>query len=181
MRTKSLIDIRPVVVTHFATLRDSSTRLRKRDIAEQFVVPITAGTLAAVLGFEVSGTISVALLTLSGIFAAFFFQLSVQILNRAAEWAEGNPEGGVGANQYAQLLETLAANSVYAALIATSAAGAALAAGVSECGWTESIAVALVIALTAHLIITLLLVAVRVFLLTRGRLNAALTYRNPNQ
>lgn len=181
MGTKSLIDIRPIVVTHYSTLRDSSTKLRRRDIAEQFLVPIAAGLVAVFLEFEVSVTVSVALLTLSGIFAAFFFQLSVQILNRAAEWAEGDPPAGASANQYAQLLEVLGSNSAYAALIATLSACAALAAGISTRGWTESIAVALVIALTTHLVITLLLVSVRVFLLMRARLNAVLTRRDSNR
>lgn len=180
MGTKSLINIGPVIVTHYTTLRDSSTRLQVRDIVEQFIVPTAAGFLAVLLGLEVSGTMSIALLTLSGIFAAFFFQLSVQILNRASEWAEGNPQTGAGANQYAQLLEVLAANAVYAAFIATLLACAALAAGISTSGWTESIAVGLVMMLTAHLLITLLLVAVRVFLLTRARLNTALTRRDSN-
>ena len=143
-------------------------------------MPAGVGVTVSFIEFTVSTTISVALLTLSGIFSAFFFQLSVQLLNRAAEWAESNPETGKSANEYAHLLEVLGANSAYAALVATGAACAALATAITRDGWPESVTVGIAVALATHLIVTLLLVAARVFLLTKARLNAAVAGRSPN-
>lgn len=175
MGSKSKLDPRPILTGHLATLSDESGRLGRRDVAEQYVLPVLGGIVATVLEVKISGTTAAAILTLAGIFAAFFFQLSVQLLDRAADWAESDPMPGPETTRYALLLEELSANTTYAALAATLTAAAALAVGISTSGWLERVSAALTVALLAHLAATLLLVAARVFLLTRARLNAART------
>lgn len=178
MSTKSRLNPRPIIAGHLATLRDPNTGFRLRDITEQFLLPLVVGAAAAICGIKVSGTTAAALLTLAGIFAAFFFQLSVQLLDRAAAWAESDPQPGPETTRYALLLEDLSANTTYAALIAALAAIAALAVGISNAGWPERLCAGIAGAMLVHLATTLFLVATRVFLLTRARLNAARAGRN---
>lgn len=175
MGSKSKLDPRPILVGHLETLSDGTSRVRRRDIVEQYLVPVLAGIGAFILGIKISSTTAAAILTLAGIFAAFFFQLSVQLLDRAADWAEGDPTPGPETTRYALLLEELSANTTYAALVAAMTSAAALAVGISDSGWMERASAAVTVALLAHLATTLLLVATRVFLLTRARLNSART------
>ena len=178
MGSRSRLDPRPVLVGHLATLRSDAGRLQARDLVEQYGVPIAAGVGAAIIDVQISGTTAAAILTLAGIFAAFFFQLSVQLLDRAADWAESDPDPGPHTTKYARLLEELSANTTYAALVAAATSAVALAAGVSNAGWPERALATVTVALLAHLATTLLLVATRVYLLTRARLNAARTGRD---
>lgn len=178
MRSRSRLDPRPVVAGHLRALSGEAGGVTRRDLLEQVGVPVGVGVVAAYMGLEISGTTAAAILTLSGIFAAFFFQLSVQLLDRAANWAEGDPAPGRDTSEYARLLEDLSASTTYAALVATLCSAAALAVGITQQGWQERVLAALVVGLLAHLATTLLLVAVRVYLLTRARLNRARTGRD---
>lgn len=178
MGGKSRLDPRPILVGHLTTLRSDTGGLHVRDVVEQFVVPAGFGVGAAVIGVGISGTTAASILTLAGILAAFFFQLSVQLLGRAANWAENDPPPGPHTTRYALLLEELSANTTYAALVAAATSAAALAVGVSNAGWPERTFAAIAIGFLAHLATTLLLVATRVFYLTRARLNAARTGRD---
>lgn len=172
---KSLIRLKPVIVFHYSTLRDPRSLPRLRDFAGFLFTPAALGVLAAILRIKISSTTAAALVTVTGILAAFFFQLSVQLLNRAADLALSNPTPSRETTDYASLLKLLSANAVYSALMAVAASTFALLAGISSCGWTETLFVSLTVFLCAHLAWTLMLIASRVFLLTQARLIFART------
>lgn len=138
-------------------------------------MPAITGTIVGILGIKISQTTSTALLIVTGIFAAFFFQLSVQLLDRAANWADTTPDPKPSTSQYASLLEGLSANSIYAALIAVLATLSIVFTIITHAKSIHVTLAAASTALLAHLAMTLLLVASRVFSLTRARLNAART------
>ena len=175
---RSLLRLRPILREHFLTLRYPRGSPHLRDYLGLLVMPMALGLIAAIAGVTISGTTAAALATVTGILAAFFFQLSVQLLNRAAELAHSNPEPNRQTSEYAVLLMTLSANTLYSALVSVSAVVAALLAEIVSNGWSETALVYITITITAHLLWTMLLVISRVFHLTRERLNVARTGDN---
>ena len=172
---RSKIRLDPIVKSHYQTLRDETGKIPRSDFAQHFIIPLSSGSIIGAIGAEISMPTSIALLTLAGIFAAFFFQLGVQLLERAASWADEGPDPGPNTSRYAMLLEELSANSTYASLIAALSAILTLIAGIISGGWYGQTAAALAVMILAHLAVTLLYVISRVFLLTRARLIAVRT------
>lgn len=165
----------PVVLTHFRGFRGPSKAIRGRDILEQAIVPLVVGAATILLEVELSEPISAGILAITGVASAFCFHLSIQLLDRAANWAESSPTPGRDTTTYASLIEELSANTLYAAYIAALAAVAAFLAGITEDGWPERVLVCISAVVTVHFAVTLMLVMARVFLLTRARLNIART------
>ena len=168
MKSRSSLSPQPVIVTHVRALLDSSTSRRRRLVFEQYLIPVVGGAISLVLDLNFSEFIGIALLTVSGILAAFFFQLSIGILSRAASWSEGSPPPSRDSTDYALLLEELSANTLYSGLVAILCAAAALGAGISTGGWYERLLVTITVVLTIHLLTTILFVSNRVFFLTRS-------------
>ncbi len=171
----SKINPSPIVRSHLKVLVDGNGRWSARDYLEQFGIPVAVGLALWIADVSISTGTGTAILTLSGLFAAFLFQLTVQLLDRAADWAQSDPDPGLPTSHYAGLLEELSASAGYASIISATTASAALAVVISQKGWPEHLLAAITVTLLVHLAFTLLLVARRVFLLTRERLNAART------
>src|SRR5437879_1361516 len=133
----SKIDPAPIVAGHFATLVGSDGRPQTRDYIEQAGIPIAAGLGAGLGNAAISATTGAAILTLAGLFAAFLFQLTIQLLDRAADWAESSPAPSPATSRYADLLGELSANTGYAALVAGLTASVGLVAGLIPSGLIE--------------------------------------------
>lgn len=166
---------RPILITHFRSFRDANRRRRYRDLLEQVAFPLACGACAIIAKIELSEATSAGILAITGVASAFCFQLGVQLLDRAANWAENRPEPGPDTTEYAALIEELSANTMYAAYVAGLAGITAFSAGVTDKGWPERTLVCATAIVTAHFLVTLMLVIARVFLLTRARLNIART------
>lgn len=165
----------PVVLTHFRGFRGPRKTIRGRDILEQVVVPLVLGAVSIFLEIELSEPMSAGILAITGIASAFCFHLSIQLLDRAANWADSSPTPGHDTTTYASLIEELSANTLYAAYVAALAAVAAFLAGITEDGWPERMLVCVAAVLAVHFVVSLMLVMARVFLLTRARLNISRT------
>jgi hypothetical protein len=163
------------VAAHLDTLVDASGHPSRKDLAQQIAPAIAAALFSVVGRVHLSSGTSVAILTIAGLFAAFLFQLTIQILDRAASWSESHPEPSEATSRYASLLEEMSANAAYASLIAALTAVGALAAVARGKGWESLATAAFVLALLVHLGTTLLMVLRRVFLLSRARLLTART------
>ncbi|HEX6680593.1 MAG TPA: hypothetical protein VF063_08110 [Gaiellaceae bacterium] len=114
------------------------------------------------------------LLTASGLLAALFFGVMLQISQRAMEWADTRPRPSADTSFHATYLKELAANSGYAALVCIAAAIAYVVASTGG-QWQLRVASAVGLALGSHLILILLMVMKRVFALTDERLRRART------
>lgn len=171
----SKINPAPIIEGFRKTLVFTDGRISLRDRIQQYVMPLSVGLISALLQLELSTNIGIAILTLSGLFSAFLFQLTIQVLERAASWNDTRPLPGPETSRHANLLAELSANAAYAALISAATAVAALLASITSSGGPEQIAVVLTLILLSHLGTTLLLVVRRVFLLTVERLNDART------
>ena len=177
MGARSRISPLPILVTHIETIRDSHGVLHVRDVVEHYAVPMIFGTIAFTLDFGISTRTVTALVTVTGLFAAFFFTLSINILGRAASLFETNPQPGRATTQYALLLEGLSANAHYSALVAILTSICVLIVGILRRGWADRIFTAVTVVLLVHLVVTILFVSIRVFLLTRSRIVRARTDR----
>ena len=165
----------PIVAGHFATLVGVNGRPQIRDYVQLVVLPLVAGGAAWFGHAAISTGTGSAILTLAGLFAAFLFQLSIQLLDRSASWAEADPPPGPATSRYAILLQELSANAGYASLVSGLTASLVLVAMLIPRGGIERIAAAAVVSVLLHLGVTLLLVATRTYLLTTTYLNAART------
>jgi hypothetical protein len=175
MRHQGKVSPLPILSGFAGTLVDTEGRRSKLDVFEQYVLPALIGLALLLWGPKIPPFLGGALLTLAGLFAAFLFSLTIQLLERASAWSESQPSPGPATSTYAILLGELSANAAYAALVSAAAAVAALAAAITTNGAGERITVALTAGLFAHLGTTMLLVLRRVFLLTRQRLTEART------
>lgn len=168
---QSRISPGPILITHFRSFSGANRKRRYRDILEQVFFPLACGAGVTTLEIALSKATSAGILAITGVASAFCFQLGVQLLDRAANWAENRPEPGPDTTKYALLIEELSANTMYAAYVAGLAGIAAFSAGVTEEGWPERTLVCTAAIVTAHFLVTLMLVMARVFLLTRARLS----------
>lgn len=169
----SKINPAPIVAGFIRTLVDDEGKPSRRDQLEQYVLPLLCGLLAGINHVRLSEAIAIAILTLASIFAAFLFQLTIQLLDRAATWADQRPPPGPSTSEHADLLEELSANAGYASMVSGITGVAALVSTVPMNRWLEVAVSTATIVLLAHLGTALLLVIRRVFLLTKSRLNAA--------
>jgi hypothetical protein len=171
-RRESKIDPAPIVRAHLATLIDAASRRRRlQDYIEQYLTPLAVGLGAWWLDITISAGTGAAILTLAGLFAAFLFQLIIQLLDRAAGWAEIRPAPGPATSRHALLLGELSANAAYASLVAAVTACLSLGVAVTSAGWEERLLGALTLGMLAHLGTTLMMVTRRVYLLTVRRLS----------
>lgn len=176
-------DLTDIVRFHlYAVTRSSNDRsfpdrppIKSLVVVREMCLPLMIGCLSAVWGLSISAQLAASLVVVTGVLAAFFFQVSIQVLVRAASWVMSVEERSDDGYEYARLLHDLAASSSYAALISVSCALAAVGAGISSCGWNERLFVGMSLGLISHLLLTLVLVLVRVFLLTRGRILRVVT------
>ncbi|HEC09681.1 MAG TPA: hypothetical protein ENI86_08970 [Acidimicrobiales bacterium] len=175
LRHDSKIDPTPIIKGHFAAFAGNNHKGWVRDLTEQIALPAVGGFLAWFFGFSISAATGAAILTVTGLFAAFLFQLSIQLLDRSATWSESHPAPGQHTSEYASLLEELSANTAYAVLVAALTLVAAFGASIAQDGWAETFLTSATVVLLLHLATTLLLVFRRVFLFTRARLVAART------
>lgn len=175
---RSLLHLGLIVGQHYRTLRAPNVGPTVRDLLGLLILPAALGSMAAVSGVKISIATSAALVTVTGILAAFFFQLSVQLLNRAADLAHSDAGPSRQTSEYADLLMTLSTNAVYSALVSVAASVSALSAGIVSCGWPETLVVCSTTIICTHLLWTLLLVISRVYHLTRERLIVARTNNN---
>lgn len=171
---ESKLDPTPYLKMHVRSFVQNE-HVRARDVLEQYLLPVGAGVAAFAFSVNISAPTGIAMLTLAALFAAFLFQLVIQLLDRAAAWADARPEPGPSTSRYADLLQELSGNAAYASFVSALASASALAVAISSKGLAEHILAGAAIALFAHLATTLLLVARRVFLLTVARLNDART------
>lgn len=167
----SKISPEPIVTSHFKTLIDNRTGAQRvQDLAEQVGVPGSLGVVAGLTQIRFTSVTAGAILTVTGVFAAFLFQLSIQLLDRASSWLDARPKPSPSTSRHALLLGELSSNAAYAALVAAATTGLTLALTISSFGWQTRLATAATVAALAHLAMTMLLVLRRVFLLTRARL-----------
>ena len=152
-------------------------RITRSGILREATVPILCGACVGVLDVSISPSLAGSIVIVSGILAGFFFQLSMQTLERAASWAEGN--NYTGTSVYGLLLQDLSASSSYAALVSVVCTGVSIAVGISSAGWNERILAGLCAAMVVHLALTFVLVLVRVFSVTRSRLLVSLNGEAP--
>lgn len=166
---------RKLIGAHYGTLVDRRTgRLRWQDHLLFEGVPAALVAASLVLQIELSSGVVAALLTVTGILAAFLFGAMLQVAERALDWSDLPPQQGPETSRHAQILHELASNSGYAALVSIAAALAFVVASVAT-GPVLVVATAIGLGLGAHLILVLLLVVVRVFSLTEERLRGART------
>lgn len=163
----------PVVSEHFATFRQSSARMKRKDLLEQLTPPLLLGSASVVFSAELSQTAAAGIVAATGVLSAFGFQLAVHLLHRAATWSDSGPAPSPETSQYASLIEELSANTIYASFVSGVSAILALAAGFLGGGWPERLMVGALTILLTHLVVTMTLLMTRVFLLTRAQLNNA--------
>lgn len=165
----------PIFEGQLATMTDEAGEVRRAAIVELGAPPLLVLVGAWFLDCTIDAVVGAAILTLAGLSAAFLFQLTIQLLDRAASWADTKPMPSKETSRYARLLEQLAANAAYAALVSAATAAAALTATVARSGLAERSTSAITLALLTHLAVVLLVVLVRTFLLTIARLRDART------
>jgi hypothetical protein len=179
-RADSKIDPGPIIKAHLGTLVDARTgNRRSADYVEQYALPVVAVGVAVLLDVRITVEGGAAILAFTGIFAAFMFQLTIQLLDRAATWADDHPPPGPATSRHASLLEELSANAAYAALVSLSATtvslGLAFSSRLPADGMLGVLLAAGAVGLLTHLGTTVLLITRRVFLLTQARLLDART------
>jgi hypothetical protein len=168
-------DLWGVISAHRKSLRDASTGSRRLQDSLFFEgVPVAAAGACILANVRLATGTSVGLLTTAGLLSAFLFGLMVQVLDRAATWAESNPEPGPETSWHARYLEELAANAGYASLISVVEAIVLVVASTTR-GWPLRAFSGVGVGLGCHLSLTLLMVMKRVFSLTQERLRVART------
>ena len=175
VQSKSKINPIPIVSGFLRTLVEDDGRRNLRDYVEQYVVAFIGGAVVVWQEVDLPGQVKAGALAISALFAAFLFQLTIQLLERSASWVDNAPEPGAETTQHAKLLEELSANSAYAALVSALVSSASLVSIVANTGWSGRIIGGLLVASFIHLSAAMLLVLRRVFLLTQERLNTART------
>lgn len=168
-------DPRPIIVAHHGTYIDVRTgRPRWQDYALLDGVPVAVTGVLLWRNLHLSKVASVGLLTVAGLLSAFFFGLMLEVADRAASWADSQPERGQATSAHATYLAELAANAGYAALVSIAVAVAFVVASTSH-GWLLRSVIALGLGLGVHLVLTLVMIMKRVFNLTLQRLRIART------
>ncbi|HEX5989817.1 MAG TPA: hypothetical protein VFY75_06375 [Solirubrobacterales bacterium] len=161
-----------LVKEHYRTLRDRRTdESRWQDYAWFLIGPAVVYVVACIIGLELPEGASAGLLTASGVLAAFFFGVMLQVAQRALEWSESNPEKGRDTSWQADFLTQIAANAGYAVIVSLIAAAVLVAVLITEgAGLANVLLSALALALCVHLALMLSMVLVRIYALTSDRL-----------
>lgn len=161
-----------LVVEHYRTLRDRRTdESRWQDYVWFLLVPAGVFAGGCVLGIELPEGASAGLLTASGVLAAFFFGVMLQVAQRALDWSESRPPKGKDTTWQADFLTQIAANAGYAVLVSLAAAVVLVAVLITEGHRLASVLLsALALALCVHLALMLSMVLIRIYALTSDRL-----------
>lgn len=183
-RPSGKVSPRPILVAHLQTLVDGTHgRPHVADFVILYGVPVVVSVLAAwrAPDLKIGEGLAAALLAVAGLFGAFLFQLSIQLLNQAATWADTHPTPSAHTSTYADRLGGLAANTSYACFVSIVTVAVVTAAAIIVEGAWETLVVAAVIALLVHLALTLLMILRRVFLLSSERITQARTGASPKK
>lgn len=176
------VDVSPVVLEHYRTLRNARTgRVAPTDLAVLVGLPVVAGALVLAAGVRVHSVIVVA--SAVSVFAALLFGLLAALLNMVIQAAGQAREGGPseGTRRQARVVAEFGANVGYAVLVAIVAAAVlvvvALGVAPDEDGVQRAppAVSAVITAVLAHLGLTLLMVLKRVFMILRGEAVTART------
>lgn len=168
-----------LIQAHYRTLRDASTgKTRWQDYALFLGFPSFVYVLCIILETELPPEASAGLLTATGVLAAFFFGVVLQVAQRAMDLADrmvepGNAKPTKATNWQIEFLKEIAASAGYACLISVFAAAVSLAALVTTTKWLFVVFCALGIALGIHLLLLLAMVLSRVYALIVRRLRTA--------
>jgi hypothetical protein len=153
-------------------VRTGQPRWQDRLTFEGWPVAVFGGCLA--LNVRLNSGASAGLLTVTGLLGIFLFGVVVQLSARAMDLADARPEPGPATSEHAIYLEELAANAAYASLVCIFAAVVFVVASIGS-HWVLRISSALGLAISAHLVLVLMMVMKRVFALTQERLRRART------
>jgi hypothetical protein len=137
-------------------------------------LPLAVLVACWTIGVTLPAGASVGLLTVAGLLSAFLFGVTLQISERAMDWADAKPEKGHDTSEHAIFLGEIAANAGYASLVSIATAAVFVAASVTVHTDPE-VLTAVGLALATHLALVLLMVLTRVFALTQDRLTRART------
>lgn len=163
-----------IIQRHYATFRKpGSTARYKADYAVFLGVPCLVFVLCLAIKATLPFGAATGLLTATGILAAFFFQLVIQMAQRAMELAGDPPMQSKPTKWQIDFLSEVAANAAYACFISVVTAGVFVALLVSHAEALLIIFSAIGLGLTAHLGLLLTMVLARVFALIERPLRTA--------
>lgn len=167
-RLDSKLSAKPILTDHLATLVDAGTgKPLLADYVEQYVLPLMVGVLYFVAtdgGMVVA--VGAALTAASGLMTAYLLQLSISMYERSAAYADAMPPPTARTRDHSRLLDELAANAAYAALVSLITTGALIGVAITTRSVNHVVS-AVAISLLTHLGALVLLVLRRVFLLGR--------------
>jgi hypothetical protein len=164
-----------IIRAHRKTYSDARTgAVMARDLFVFETMPAVISLICVLLNVQLNTAASAALLMVSGLLGALLFAAMLQASQRALDWADSEPQQSTQTTAHALFMGQLAANAGYASLVCIVAAICYFVATVA----TDSaltLASAVSIGITAHLVLVLLMVMRRVYALTEERLNVART------
>lgn len=168
-----------LIQAHYRTLRHAETgKSMWQDYALFLGFPAFVYVLCLFLEAELPPEANAGLLTATGVLAAFFFGVVLQVAQRAMELADqrsepGNPKPDKATYWQIEFLKEIAASAGYACLISVLAAAVSLAALVTTSKWIFVVLCSLALALAVHLALLLAMVLSRVYALIVRRLRTA--------
>jgi hypothetical protein len=163
-----------LIRAHFRTLRDANTgKARTRDYALFVGFPVFVYVLCIYLEAQLGVEAAAGLLTATGVLAAFFFGVVLQVAQKAMELADNPPESGKATHWQIEFLKEIAASAGYACLVSVTAAAVFLASLMATSKWAVVVLSSLGIALGVHLVLLLSMVLSRVYDLILRRLRTA--------
>lgn len=166
-------NVGPIVKDHYATLRNArSGKVRPLDYIQFGGLPLVVGVLVGLKNVRLHESVSVGLLTVTGLLTAFLFQVMLQATQRALDWADAPSPPSVATSRHAKFMGEIAANAGYASLVSILACSMFVVSSVASHTLLR-IATAMGLALLLHLGLALLMVMRRVYILTIGRLRDA--------
>jgi hypothetical protein len=167
---------RTIIVAHYRTyVNDDDGSPSWRDHALFEGLPFVL--FLACLWFEISipSAASVGLLTVAGLLSAFLFGATLQVSQRAMDWADTDPEPSTDTTAHADFLSQLAANAGYSSLVSIVTAALFVVAAVTTSHEAAVVFTALGLGFALHMALVLSMVMSRVFALTEERLIRAQT------
>ncbi|HST68451.1 MAG TPA: hypothetical protein VLI94_02200 [Solirubrobacterales bacterium] len=168
-----------LIRAHYQTLRHAETgNSMWQDYALFLGLPSGVYVLCIFLKTELPQEASAGLLTATGVLAAFFFGVVLQVAQRAMDLADqrskpGNPKPDKATYWQIEFLEEIAASAGYACLVSVLTAAVSLAALVATQKWLLVVFCSLSLALAVHLALLLAMVLSRVHSLIIRRLRTA--------
>jgi hypothetical protein len=162
-----------LVRRHVGVLRDERGRLRWPVWLVQWLAPLGIGAWVFAEDLRMSAGAAAAVLTVAGLFAAFSFSISVQMMSRAAAMADLQPERSRATSREADITEMVAGAGGYTSLVSLVATALALGVTMVDDGWLARVLVAATALALAHLAATISVIVVRVFQVTAKHLRDA--------